>query len=272
MRAFTNFLFVPGNRPERFAKALASSADLVCIDLEDSVPAAEKMSARSEALAAIEAHKDSRLALRINSIRTATGLTDLLAVAATTRPSYLFIPMVECATEIEIARNVLGDEIAFIPLIESVKGLRAAHNIASWTGVVAVMFGGGDFASELGIKLEWEPLLQARSELVMACAGANIRCIDVPYIDLENDAGLAEECKKAKALGFHAKAAIHPKQIDTINKSMRPGLAEIDDARAAIAAFDAGGGAAIRFQGKMLEAPIIRRYRQILSLGETSNA
>ena len=272
MRAFTNFLFVPGNRPDRFSKALASGADLACIDLEDSVPAAEKLSARREALTAIVAHTQGRLALRINSIRTETGLADLLAVAATTRPSYLFIPMVECETEIEIVRAVLGDEIAIIPLIESVKGLRAAHNIAASAGVAAVMFGGGDFASELGVNLEWEPLLHARSELLMACAGADIRCIDMPYIDLENDAGLAEECKKAKASGFHAKAAIHPRQIDAINAAMRPGLAEIDDARAAIAAFDAGGGAAIQFQGKMLEAPIIRRYRQILSLGETSNA
>jgi (S)-citramalyl-CoA lyase len=134
------------------------------------------------------------------------------------------------------------------------------------------MFGGGDFAGELGVKLEWEPLLHARSEFVMACAAANVRAIDVPYIDLENDAGLADECVRAKAVGFHAKAAIHPRQIDAINAAFRPNSSEIEEARAAIAAFDAGGGAAIRFQGKMLEAPLIRRYRQILSLGESTNA
>ena len=101
---------------------------------------------------------------------------------------------------------------------------------------------------------------------------ANSRAVDVPYIDLENDAGLAEECARAKALGFHAKAAIHPRQIDAIKAAFRQTLNEIEEARAAIAAFDAGGGAAIRFQGKMLEAPLIRRYRQIVSLGESSNA
>ncbi len=272
MRAFTNFLFVPGNRPERYAKALASGADLVCIDLEDSVPADEKDSARSEALSATAAHDEGRLALRINGLRTAAGLTDILAVAASPMPDYLFVPMVESAAEIEILLNVLGEGIAFVPLIESVKGLRAAHEIAVSPGVAAIMFGGGDFAGELGVKLEWEPLLHARSELVMACAAANIRAIDVPYIVLENEAGLVEECARAKALGFHAKAAIHPRQIDAINAAMRPSVAEIDEARAAIAAFDAGGGAAIRFQGKMLEAPLVRRYRQILSLGESSNA
>jgi (S)-citramalyl-CoA lyase len=272
VRAFTNFLFVPGNRPERFAKALVSGADLVCIDLEDSVPLVEKDDARSAALEAITDNKDGRLALRINGLRTAAGLADILAVAASTSPKYLFVPMVESGAEIGILRSILGEQVAFVPLIESVKGLRAAHDIAASSGVAAIMFGGGDFAGELGVKLEWEPLLHARSELVMACAAANVRAIDVPYIDLENDAGLADECVRAKAVGFHAKAAIHPRQIDAINAAFRPNSSEIEEARAAIAAFDAGGGAAIRFQGKMLEAPLIRRYRQILSLGESTNA
>jgi (S)-citramalyl-CoA lyase len=272
VRAFTNFLFVPGNRPERFAKALASGADLVCIDLEDSVPLAEKDAARGAAMDAIAGEKDGRLALRINGLRTAAGLADILALAASTMPDYLFVPMVESATEIETLRSILGENVAFVPLVESVKGLRAAHDIASSTGVAAVMFGGGDFAGELGVKLEWEPLLHARSELVMACAAANVRAIDVPYIDLENEAGLADECAKAKALGFHAKAAIHPKQINSINTAMRPNAAEIEEAAAAVAAFDAAGGAAIRFQGAMLEAPLVRRYRQILSLGESPHA
>lgn len=271
-RAFTNFLFVPGNRPDRYAKALASAADLVCIDLEDSVPVTEKDTARNDAMAAISGGQFNRLAVRINGLRTAAGLADLLALVKSAKPAFLFVPMVESVTEIEIIRNVAGDGFAIVPLIESVRGLRAASDIATCPGVTAIMFGGGDFAAELGVKLEWEPLLHARSELVMACAAANIRAIDVPYIDLENETGLAAECVKAKALGFHAKAAIHPRQIDAINDAMCPSVGEIEEARAAIAAFNAGGGAAIRFRGKMLEAPIIRRYRQILSLGETSNA
>jgi (S)-citramalyl-CoA lyase len=272
VRAFTNFLFVPGNRPDRYAKALASAADLVCIDLEDSVPSGEKDMARQSALSAIAAHEDGRLALRINGLRTSAGLADILALSESTLPELLFVPMVESATEIAILQSILGNAAALVPLIESVKGLRAADEIASAPGVAAVMFGGGDFAGELGVELAWEPLLHARSELVMACAAANIPAIDVPHIDMENEAGLAEECAKAKALGFRAKAAIHPKQIAAINFAMRPSLAEMEEARAAIAAFDAGGGAAIRFQGKMLEVPIIRRYRQILYLGESSNA
>jgi (S)-citramalyl-CoA lyase len=272
VRAFTNFLFVPGNRPDRYAKALASGADLVCIDLEDSVPLAEKDGARESALEAIAGHDEGRLALRINGLKTAAGLADILALSNSTVPQCLFVPMVESASELEILRSILGQDVGFIPLIESVKGLRAADSIAASPGVAAVMFGGGDFAGELSVALAWEPLLHARSELVMSCAAANVRAVDVPYIDLENEAGLAEECAKAKALGFHAKAAIHPRQIDAINAAMRPSSAEMEEARAAIAAFDAGGGAAIRYDGKMLEAPLVRRYRQILSSGEAAHA
>jgi (S)-citramalyl-CoA lyase len=210
--------------------------------------------------------------LRINGLRTAAGLADILALKARAELDYLFVPMVESAAEIEILRNILGEAVAIIPLIETVKALRAAAGIATSPGVVAIMFGGGDFAGELGVKLEWEPLLHARSEIVMACAAANIRAIDVPYVDLENEAGLAEECARAKAIGFHAKAAIHPRQIDAIAAAMRPGTAEIEEARAAIAAFDAGGGAAIPFHGKMLEAPLVRRYRQILSSEGSTHA
>jgi citrate lyase beta subunit len=272
MRAFANFLFVPGNRPERYAKALASAADLVCIDLEDSVPAEQKDGARAAALAAIAGHGEGRLALRINGLRTASGLADMLALAASSKPEYLFVPMVESAAEIEIIRGVTGDAMAIVPLIETVKGLRAADVIAASPGIAAMMFGGGDFSGELGVALAWEPLLHARSELVMACAAANIRAIDVPYVDLENDAGLADECAKARALGFHAKAAIHPQQIDTINAVMRPSGAELAEAQAAVTAFEAADGAAIRHNGRMLEAPLIRRYRNVISTGETTDA
>jgi citrate lyase subunit beta/citryl-CoA lyase/(S)-citramalyl-CoA lyase len=236
------------------------------------VPDDEKEQARDTALQAIAAHKEGRIALRINGMRTAAGLSDVLAVARSAKPAFLFVPMVECATEIEIIREVIGDETGIIPLVESVRGLRAADSIAQSPGVAALMFGGGDFAGELGVELAWEPLLHARSEIVMASASAKIRAIDVPYIDIENDAGLAEECARAKMLGFHAKAAIHPRQIETIYSSMRPSAAELAEARDAIAAFDSGGGAAIRFRGKMLEAPLILRYRQLLSLGETHHA
>jgi (S)-citramalyl-CoA lyase len=265
MIAIQSMLFVPGSRPERFARALASAADCVCIDLEDSVPDAGKDAARSAALAALG---DPRLAIRINGLATRAGLADLLAVAGSAvRPSLLFIPKVESAAEVSIARGVLADDATrFVPLVETVKGLEAASEIAREPGVAMLMFGGGDYSAELGVDLAWEPLLHARNQLIQACAGAGIPALDVPFIAMDDEAGLIAECARAKALGFAAKAAIHPDQIAPIHSVFRPTAEETAEAQEAEAAFAASGGAVVRFRGKMLEAPVIRRYRQILAL------
>lgn len=267
MISFTNFLFVPGNRADRIAKALETDADLVCMDLEDSVPAAEKDSARAIALDALASHGSPRLALRINGLMTRAGIEDLVALArSANRPPVLFLPMVESPRDAEQAAAILGpDGPRLIPLIETVRGLRHADAIGAVDAVCALMFGGGDFSAELGVSLAWEPLLAARSALVMSCATNRIPAIDVPFIQLDDDAGLRAECCAAKALGFAAKAAIHPRQIATIGAVMRPTQAEVVEAAEAIAAFEAGGGKAIAFRGRMLEAPVMQRYFRIIA-------
>lgn len=262
-----SLLFVPGSRPDRIAKALDSGADLVCVDLEDSVPNEDKNPARTAALAAIADGRNARLALRINGLGTRHGLADLLAVAdAEAPPLFLFLPKVESDAEVALTASVLGrGGVGLVPLVESPKGLRAAHRIAAAPQVCAMMFGGGDLSGELGVALEWEPLLGARSQFILACAEAGVPAIDVPFVRLGDDAGLEEETRRAKVLGFAAKAAIHPDQIATIHRMMRPTAEELEEAQAAEAAFEAANGAAVRFRGKMLEAPIMRRYRQILA-------
>lgn len=264
--AIQSLLFVPGTKPDRFAKALASGADCVCVDLEDAVPADEKDSARAAALSAIG--EGQTLALRINGVRTRAGLADILALTeASVRPAVLLIPMVEDAAEVAIVRAVLNDtSIALIPLIETVRGLTNAHAIAAEAQVAMLMFGGGDFSAELGVALAWEPLLTARAQLVMAAKGAGKGAMDVPFIHMADADGLAAESAAARDLGFTAKAAIHPAQIEAIHAAFRPSADQIAEAEAALTAYDAAGGAAIRFNGKLLEAPIIARYRQILAL------
>jgi citrate lyase beta subunit len=259
-----SLLFVPGARPDRFAGALASGADAVCIDLEDAVPAELKVPARADALAALG---DPRLALRINGLGTAAGRDDLAALAAApVRPPLLLLPKVEDAAALAPAQ-ALG--IPLVPLVETPRGIRLAHEIAAAPGVVAMMFGGGDLSAELGVELAWEPLAHARGAFVLACAEAGVPAIDVPCLALDDAAGLADESARARSLGFAAKAAIHPKQIGTIHAVFRPRPEEIAEAEAAAAAFDAAGGAAVRHAGKMLEAPVMRRYRRILEQGRS---
>jgi (S)-citramalyl-CoA lyase len=262
-RRMQSLLFVPGARPDRFAGALASGADAVCIDLEDAVPADGKDAARR---AALDALGDPRLVLRINGLGTDFGRSDLDMLGATLqRPPLLLLPKVESAAELAPA---IALDLPLVPLIETPKGLRVAHEIAAARNVVAMMFGGGDFSAELGVELAWEPLLFARSQFVLACAEAGVPAIDVPFIKLDDEAGLTEETRRAKALGFAAKAAIHPKQVAALHAVLRPTGEEIAEALAADQAFRAAGGAAVRFNGRMLEAPVMRRYHRILEQGQ----
>lgn len=267
----STLLFVPGTKPERFAKALHSGADRICIDLEDSVPAAHKAAARADALSAI-GEGDPRLILRINAITTRAGIADLLALADTSvLPELLLVPMVESPAEVRIVAAVLNDRTpGIVPLIETTAGMLLAREIAHAPHVAAMMFGGGDFAAELGVELAWEPLRAARGAFLLACAG--VPTIDVPFLALDDLDGLAAETRAAKALGFTAKAAIHPAQVDTINAVFQPSPTEIAEAEAAQQAFTAANGAAVRFNGRMLEAPIMRRYQRILAMRSKKDA
>ena len=217
-------------------------------------------------MAALPGLDRARVAVRVNGLRTPEGLADLLALrACAAKPALIFLPMVEAAAEVEIAQSVAGEGVqGFVPLVETALGLRRALEIARAPGVEAMVFGGGDLSSDLGVQLAWDPLLVARSQFVLACAEAKVRCIDVPYTKLDDDAGLEDECNKAKQLGFHAKAAIHPKQIETIARAMRPSAVEVAEAEVAIAALSAAGGAAIRHNGRLLEAPLVERFRKVL--------
>jgi (S)-citramalyl-CoA lyase len=266
---FTSLLFVPGHRPERVAKALTSSAGIVCIDLEDAVPDDAKQRARAAVVETTKINDGQRIAVRINRVTNRAGLADLLALEEAP-PATLLVPMVEHPAELAVARGALGERVALIPLVETVAGLRAAAAIAGAPGVTAIMFGGGDLSAQLGVALEWEPLLVARSQLIMAAGEVGVPAIDVPFVRLGDPAGLADECSRARALGFSAKAAIHPDQLDAIHRFFTATEAERDDARAALAAWRAGGGGAVRWKGRLLEASLIERLRDFA--GETTDA
>ena len=267
MFAASSILFVPGSRADRIAKALDSAADLICIDLEDAVAAPDKDSARAAVMAGLTGWDDGRVAVRINGVMTRAGLRDLIALTeCAAPPPLLFVPMVEHAGEIaQVARILENPAIGLVPLIETVRGLRDAHLIAAQPQVAAMMFGGGDFSAQLGVDLAFDPLLVARGQFVMACADTGVPAIDVPFIRLDDADGLADECARVRAMGFAAKAAIHPAQVDAINAGFGADEVAIAEANEAIAAYEAAGGMAIRHKGKILEAPIVARMRAMLA-------
>ncbi|WP_298468647.1 CoA ester lyase [uncultured Erythrobacter sp.] len=265
-----SLLFVPGSRPDRFAKAKAAGAGLTIIDLEDAVPAGEKEAARKTAFEHLASESMDGWALRINAVTTADGIRDLAALTTNdTLPPFLLVPMVESPVELEILSNSLGNRCpALIPLIETPKGLRHAHEIACASGVAAMMFGGGDFSAELGVELSWEPLLTARQQFILACSEHAMPAIDVPYVQLDNEAGLIEECARAEAIGFDAKAAIHPRQVPAIEAAFEPGDEAVNAAQQALQAYEDAGERAIRYDGRMLEAPLVKKYRAIVARKE----
>lgn len=260
-----SILFVPGNRPERFAKALATEASLVCLDLEDAVPPEQRDDALTNVLAFIGTCADARVAIRINGLTTRDGLRDLLALAAaSSRPSTILLPKVGSPTELEIAANVLAQApTVLLPIVETLEGLDRALEIARAPRTTGLLFGGADLSAELRVAMAWEPLAVARGLFVHACARAGVPAFDVPFIAYKDLEGLAAESDRVKALGFSGKAAIHPEQVAVINKVFRPSEIEVEEAREALAVFEAAGRRAVGFKGQMLEAPVIKRYRRI---------
>ena len=270
-------LFTPGNRPDRFAKAAATGADALILDLEDAVAAPAKDDARATVVAHFRGDFRAGLAphqlkgLRVNNIHTPAGVRDLDAlVSSGVAPDFVLLPKVESAFEVRLyARHLEGGQagIAFGCLIESARGLEAAMEIAQADPRVRVLaFGGVDLAADLRAELAWEPLLYGRSRLVQAAASAGLGLLDVPHLALDDEAALAAECARVKALGFTSKLAIHPKQVAPILAAFTPTAAEIDRAARMVVALEQAGGNAVEFEGKMLEGPVVKAAQRVLAL------
>jgi (S)-citramalyl-CoA lyase len=257
-------LFTPGNRAERFAKAGAAGADAVILDLEDAVSLPDKDKARAT-LVEFFGKPQPGFGLRVNNIHTPAGVRDLDALASSkVRPGFIVLPKVESAFEVRLySRHVA---IPLIATIESARGVDAASGIASADPLVrALAFGGADLAVDLRAELAWEPMLYGRARTVQAAATAGIAAIDVPHVNLEDEAGLRADALRAKAMGFSAKLAIHPKQVPVILEVFTPTAAEIERAKAIVAAYEAAGGNVVEYQGKMVEGPIVKSAQRILA-------
>lgn len=268
-------LFTPANHPERFEKAKTLGADGLVIDLEDAISLAEKDSARKTAVEYLKTRVQIPgfiQCLRINSIRTRAGLKDLSALCdQNVRPDILVLPKVESAAEVEIINELLApNAIPLLPLIESAKGLYHAHEIALVKNVAGLVFGGADFAADLGATMAWEPLYSARAQIVQAAAHAGIVAIDVPYLNLHDadDTGVVNESRAVKAMGFTCKLAIHPKHIKPIIETFSPNKDEIEKAKAIVAAYDAAHGNACEYNGKMIDVPVYRSALRVLTLSK----
>lgn len=261
--AFRSLLFVPGNRPERFEKALSAGAEAVCIDLEDAVAPDAKGDARAAVRAFLAQGARPGLGVRVNGPTSEHLDADCRALSGLPL-AFVMVPKVEAPGQVASLRIRLGDEIPLWPIIESPEGLRQAWDIAAVQGVGGVLFGAADYSAEVGCTLEWDALLYARGALAAAAARAGVELLDVPYLDIGDEAGLADSTRRAKALGFTGRACIHPGQVTAVNAAYTPHPAEVDRAGRVVAAFEAAAGGAALLDGKLIELPVVRAARRTL--------
>lgn len=227
--ASRSWLFTPATRPDRFANAAASGADIAIIDLEDSVAPNEKDKACETALDYLASQRNAhtRIALRINGLDKAAGVADmngLLHISAW--PEFLVLPKTETTGHLQIPDRLLasaGAKTRLVGIVEFAAGLAAAEALSGASPRLSgLMLGAADMAADLGAADAWEPLAFARSRLVAACALHATIPIDTPFFEIHDEAGLRQETERAVALGFTAKAAIHPDQIAIINAALTP--------------------------------------------------
>ena len=255
-----SLLFVPGNRPERFEKALSVGADLICIDLEDAVALDGKDDARDTVIAFLKQTESKTVSLRINAPGTDACARDQQAISALDLP-FVMIPKIDTVEELASIQI----EAPLIPVIESGLAILNAAAILSNHRVRMGLFGGGDYSANLGVPMTFEAFQYARSHLAACSAAFEVPVFDVPYLDVHNVEGGEADTRRVADLGIHCRAAIHPKQIGAIHAAYTPGDDEIAAAKALKAAYEASGGDVALHNGKLIEAPILRAAERVLA-------
>ena len=262
-------LYVPANRPDRFAKAVAAGPDLVVFDLEDAVPVDDKVDARGWAIAWIAANAAGAVEVRVNAPGTPWIEDDLAAVAALPQIR-IRVPKVESAGDVHsILEQVPKARIT--ALIESPLGLERAFEIASADPrVVAIALGEADLSSALGVDgaagLAW-----ARGRLVSASRAAGLGAPMMSVYPRVNDPdGLRQTSLEGRALGFVGRTAIHPRQLATIVECFTPTAVQVAEAEALLAAVDkagvSDGGVIVLPDGRMVDPAMVGRARELSTL------
>ena len=274
-----SFIFTPGLNPEMFPKALASGADMVCIELEDGIAIKDKDEARKNtinALKNLKINNDVELVVRVNCQRTKPGLLDLEAfISSKLNIKALMLPKVKTPDEITFIDDLLTDcnmDTDLHVIMETNEALENIYDIAHASKrIVALYFGGVDMAAELRVPNSYENLIYARSKLVHAGASVGIDVIDVPYLDLEDMDGMKKEAELVRNLGFTGKGSIHPKQINILNEVFTPSKEEIIKAKKIIDQFNASDTGLVVIDGKLIEKPVLREMKRRILVADKIN-
>jgi len=281
-----SLLFTPGNQLEKVRKVGDFGADVVILDLEDSVPHSEKDIARMivKDTISIAGSGGSVVLVRINQFPSPLSEKDLNEVVMK-ELSGIVVPKVESKfhiakldselNRIEIEKGIEMGTLTILPIIETAKGILEAYSIASASArIMAMAFGAEDLTSDMGIQrtVSGDEIAYARAQVAMSAAAMGIPAIDTVYIDYVDIDGLVREAKVARKLGFKGKLLIHQNQVLPVNQIFSPSDKELSQAKKIIRAYQEtlkkGSGVTV-VDGKMVDKPIVERARKLISLQKT---
>ena len=285
MDLMRSLIFVPGNRPNMLERALSFDADIVMVDLEDSVPPAEKVNARDSAQEWVpKLHRNGRrVMVRVNSLDT--GLTGA-EVAAVVGPDLygLSIGKTESVWDIRETDRIIAavessagldsGKIKLIPWIENARAVMAAQEIAAASPrIVAIAFGAEDYTNDMGIRRTdtGQEVYFPRSTVPVAARAAGVAALDSPFVLFRDPSGLRQDSEVSRQMGYTGKFAIHPSQLEIINETFGPSPEEVDYACRVVEVWsgaEAEGRGSVDLEGRMIDVPVLKRAQNLLSLAE----
>ena len=283
MELFRSLLFVPGNRSDMLEKASTADTDILVPDMEDSVPDNEKSNARSLISEKLEtlSGKNQSIVPRVNALDTGLTFDDIHAVVNSKtygisvgkiESSWDIKEVSKILSQIESEKSVELGSPKIIAWIESASAIVNVSSIASASDrMLGIAFGGEDFTNDMGIQRSETgiEILYPRSVVAVAAKAAGITAIDTPYVNFRDNDGLEQEIKSVLPLGFKAKFAIHPGQLQSINNLFSPSEEAIEYAKKVIEVFEEAernGSGATSLDGKMIDVPVVKRARNLLEL------
>lgn len=277
-----SLLFMPGDSARKIEKAAQLDADSVVMDLEDAVAPANKALARQTTRAALQTldfGRRERL-VRTNAWQTLFFADDIAETIAGQPDGYV-IPKVNSAEDLSAARDLIAeqarrhgiaaDDIALLAIIETAQGVLNLREIARLgPPLQALIFGADDLAADIGAVRTSSSIevLYARSAVVIAAAAYKLQAIDIVFFDLNDLAGLEEECRFGRQLGYTGKMVIHPRQLEIVNRTFAPSPEEIARAQRIVQAAQeqaAAGLGAFALDGRMVDGPIIKQAENVLA-------
>jgi citrate lyase subunit beta/citryl-CoA lyase len=257
-----SYLFVPGNRPERFEKARASGADAVIFDLEDAVQPQEKPSARDVVLEHMDAVRPAFV--RINAADTEWFNNDIAAIANHPGVAGIVLPKAETREHIEAVLAHAHPSLTILPIVETARGFANLTLLCGAPRVHRIVFGTLDFQIDLNVEGDGEELDMFRSQIVLASRLAGLATpVDGVSTVLDDPVAIESAARRGRRFGFGAKLCIHPKQIDAVHRAYAWTAAELAWAERVLQAVETSAGAAVAVDGKMVDLPVILKARRM---------